>query len=256
NEIETLNSATVIVLVMADDEPLRHALDFGGIAGQRFYGVRHDLLLNPRNRNWRRCSTCGAANASPHRHTQNRLRYDWALRSVQAQSPRHNEHCAELGRKPSNGEPANPRKMIIFACLCPHKRELSRCLLSAISGHSGQEMRCPLYPQKRTSPLSCRRRRWEASVVAGCDRGSSPIHRRRTAPRCQSSSDRRAPSTRQPHHSRSPVRKALIRCGRRSAFPWLFPRLQRMKHNKRASEVLRDQRVANCTTSTPTFSLT
>jgi hypothetical protein len=28
------------------------------------------------------------------------------------------------------------------------------------------------------------------------------------------------------------------------------------KHNKRASEVLRDQCVANCTTSTPTFSLT
>jgi len=35
--------------------------------------------------------------------------------------------------------------------------------------------------------------------------------------------DRRAPSIHQPHRSRSPARKALIRCGRRSAFPWLFP---------------------------------
>src|SRR5260370_13446325 len=33
--------------------------------------------------------------------------------SVQAQSPRQSECCAELGRKPSDGEPANPRTKII-----------------------------------------------------------------------------------------------------------------------------------------------
>src|SRR5262249_22297307 len=42
--------------------------------------------------------------------------------SDQAQPPRRSECCAELGRKPSNGEPASPRTKIIFARLSSHKR--------------------------------------------------------------------------------------------------------------------------------------
>ena len=44
DEIEALNGAAVVILVVADDQPLRHALDPTGIAGQRFHGVRHDKL--------------------------------------------------------------------------------------------------------------------------------------------------------------------------------------------------------------------
>jgi len=36
-------------------------------------------------------------------------RYEGAIRCVQAQSPRQSECCADLGRKPSDGEPARPR---------------------------------------------------------------------------------------------------------------------------------------------------
>src|SRR5262249_43554523 len=46
DEIEALNGAAVIVLIMADDEPLGHALDVGWIAGQWLHRVRHDQLLN------------------------------------------------------------------------------------------------------------------------------------------------------------------------------------------------------------------
>src|SRR5262249_9884420 len=63
-------------------------------------------------------------------------RYEWGICSVQAQSPRQSECCAELGREPSDGEPANPRSKIMFACLFHHKREQSQCPLCANSGHS------------------------------------------------------------------------------------------------------------------------
>ena len=39
--VEPLNRAAVIVLVMADDQPLRHSLDRGRVAGERLYFVGH-----------------------------------------------------------------------------------------------------------------------------------------------------------------------------------------------------------------------
>src|SRR6516165_5682518 len=49
DKVEALNCAAIIVLVMADDEPLRHAFDPSRIAGQRFHRVWHGRLLNPLN---------------------------------------------------------------------------------------------------------------------------------------------------------------------------------------------------------------
>src|SRR5262249_32834827 len=56
------NCAAIIVLVMADDEPLRHAFDPSRVAGQWFHRVRHVQLLNPLNcrsheNSARRCTT-------------------------------------------------------------------------------------------------------------------------------------------------------------------------------------------------------
>ena len=39
--VEPLNRAAVIVLVMADDQPLRHAVDRGRLAGERLYFIGH-----------------------------------------------------------------------------------------------------------------------------------------------------------------------------------------------------------------------
>src|SRR5262249_43640701 len=55
--------------------------------------------------------------------------------SDQAQPPRQSECCAELGRKPSNGEPASPRTNIIFARLSSHKR--GQCPLRVIGERAG-----------------------------------------------------------------------------------------------------------------------
>jgi hypothetical protein len=41
DEVEALHGAAVVVFVVADDQPLRHALDAGWIARQRFHGIRH-----------------------------------------------------------------------------------------------------------------------------------------------------------------------------------------------------------------------
>ena len=39
--VEAFHRPAVIVLVVTDDQPLRHALDLGGVAGQWLYSVRH-----------------------------------------------------------------------------------------------------------------------------------------------------------------------------------------------------------------------
>src|SRR5215472_9593073 len=69
DEIESLNGAAVIVFIVADDKPLRHAFDAGWIAGQWLHRVRHGQLLNASNS--RRLSRqrasngkCGAASAN------------------------------------------------------------------------------------------------------------------------------------------------------------------------------------------------
>src|SRR5262245_37893766 len=41
DEVEALHGAAIVVVVMADDQPLRHTLDAGRITRQRFLAVRH-----------------------------------------------------------------------------------------------------------------------------------------------------------------------------------------------------------------------
>jgi len=41
DQVEALDCAAVIILVVADDQPLGHALDLGRVAGQRLHSVRH-----------------------------------------------------------------------------------------------------------------------------------------------------------------------------------------------------------------------
>src|SRR5262249_42988703 len=41
DQVEAFHRPTVIILVVADDEPLGHAFDLGRVAGQRLYLVRH-----------------------------------------------------------------------------------------------------------------------------------------------------------------------------------------------------------------------
>jgi hypothetical protein len=71
DQIGALNRAAVIVLVMADNEPLRHILHSSGIAGQRLHVVRHGELLNSSDRRKAReqrtssrCNACTPAHAS------------------------------------------------------------------------------------------------------------------------------------------------------------------------------------------------
>src|SRR5262249_772212 len=103
DQIEALNRAAVIVFIMADDESLRHSFDTCGIAGQRFHVVGHDELLNSSRR------TSAAQQRAPRQQKHKNCRM-WETCSVQAQPPRQSECCAELGRKPSNGESANSPK--------------------------------------------------------------------------------------------------------------------------------------------------
>jgi hypothetical protein len=41
DEVEAFHRPAVIVLVVADDQPLRHALDLGRVAGERLHSIRH-----------------------------------------------------------------------------------------------------------------------------------------------------------------------------------------------------------------------
>src|SRR6266571_146359 len=41
DQIEAFHRPAVIILVVADDQPLGHAFDLGRVAGQRLYSVRH-----------------------------------------------------------------------------------------------------------------------------------------------------------------------------------------------------------------------
>src|SRR5215472_3361509 len=50
DEIEPLNRAAVIVFIVADDEPLRHAFDAGWVTGQGLHLIGHCYLLG-RSRN-------------------------------------------------------------------------------------------------------------------------------------------------------------------------------------------------------------
>ena len=45
DRVEALHRAAVVVLVVADDQTLRHSLDAGGVAAERLHAVRHGRTL-------------------------------------------------------------------------------------------------------------------------------------------------------------------------------------------------------------------
>src|SRR6516165_5065408 len=112
NKVEALNCAAIIVLVMADDEPLRHAFDPSRVAGQWFHRVRHGQLLNPLNSATAREQRASMHNSSGRASARTEIAECWAFYSVQAQPPRQSECCAGLGRKSSDGEPASPQPQV------------------------------------------------------------------------------------------------------------------------------------------------
>jgi hypothetical protein len=52
DQVEALHRPAVIILVVADNEPLRHAFDLGRVAGQRLYLVRHRRSSDHRSACW------------------------------------------------------------------------------------------------------------------------------------------------------------------------------------------------------------